>query len=91
MTTPANAIKTESLDCAAYLRARGHKLLSADKGQGALTVFTFPAEAAQDLADFYGDALISARVMGQSLRAMKRLLHHTNTYNPSPPSPAERA
>jgi hypothetical protein len=72
--TPRALVKTESLDCAAFLRAKGHQLMGTSRDLGTLTIFVFPPEAAADLEAFYNGGLICAEHMGLHLRELKKLL-----------------
>ena len=64
---------TTDLSCAAFLMARGHPLLRAERQPGGRCVFHFPAAARDEAQSFYAGAQVPARAFANALRDLKTL------------------
>ena len=51
-TTPTDTFRTESLELASYLLARGHRLIGTDRDDR-LVIFVFHGDAVSDTASFF--------------------------------------
>ena len=64
---------TDELELAAYLKARGHRLIDA-AATGTLVTFSFAPSAQADLAEYFAGAEISARELFQAHRHLRALI-----------------
>jgi predicted O-methyltransferase YrrM len=76
--------QTTELELAAFLKARGHRLLEASP-QGRLVSFAFVEEAAGDAQQYFAGAEISARELFEAHRHLRALIQqlkqHINNQN----------
>jgi len=68
------AYRTTDLHVAAFLIARGHRLVGIERS-GRLQEFCFDADAAGDVRHYFENAAIGSRDYGRALRNVKRALH----------------
>jgi hypothetical protein len=64
---------TDELELAAFLKARGHRLVGATP-TGSLVTFAFDPSAQADLAEYFAGAEISARELFQAHRHLRVLI-----------------
>jgi hypothetical protein len=79
--------RTTELELAAFLKARGHRLLGATP-MGRLVSFAFGDATATDVASYIAGAEISARELFEAHRGLRALIqqvkqHHTNRTEPT--------
>jgi hypothetical protein len=65
--------QTNELEVAAFLKARGHKLLEA-KPQGRLVTFGFEAGAAAEVEAYFAGAEIAAQRLFEAHRSLRALI-----------------
>jgi hypothetical protein len=76
--------QTTELELAAFLKARGHRLVEA-RPQGRLVSFAFVEEAAGDVERYFAGAELSARELFEAHRHLRALImqlkQHINNQN----------
>jgi hypothetical protein len=77
MTPPP--YRTTELELAAFLKARGHRLLSA-KQSGRMVPFEFNSEAADDVDNYFGGAESSARELFEAHRSLRALIQQVREH-----------
>jgi hypothetical protein len=70
---------TTELELAAFLKARGHRLLSAKKS-GRMVTFEFTSEAAEDVDNYFGGAESSARELFEAHRSLRALIQQVREH-----------
>jgi len=86
MTT--HPYKTTELEVAAFLKARGHKLLGA-QSQGRIVEFSFEPTAHEDVDSYIAGAGVAARELFEAHRSLRALIQQVkeqvrnNIYNGS--------
>ena len=71
--------KTNELELASFLRARGHALLRAEL-KNRLVEFTFPAQAESAIEDYFAGAKLSARELFQAHRSLRALIQQVREH-----------
>ena len=57
-TPDADEFRTQSLELASYLLARGHQLVGTDREDGSsIVIFVFPGQASRDTASFFAGTI----------------------------------
>lgn len=76
--------RTNELELAAFLKARGHKLIGTQP-DGRLVLFVFPESAATDADGYFAGVTISARELFEAHRHLRALIQqvkqHINNQN----------
>ena len=70
---PMQHYSTTELEVAAFLKARGHRLLDATS-HGHLVSFSFEESAASDLDSYFAGIAVSARELFESHRSLRGLI-----------------
>lgn len=65
--------KTTELELASFLKARGHRLLSA-RLDGRVVAFEFNGDAALDVESYFNGAEVSARELFEAHRGLRALI-----------------
>jgi predicted O-methyltransferase YrrM len=71
--------RTSELELAAFLKARGHRLLSA-KQNGKMVTFEFTPEAADDADNYFSGAESSARELFEAHRSLRALIQQVREH-----------
>jgi hypothetical protein len=71
--------KTAELELAAFLKSRGHRLLSA-KMAGRFVTFEFTPEAAGDADNYFSGAETSARELFEAHRSLRALIQQVREH-----------
>jgi hypothetical protein len=71
--TTTTVYRTSELELASFLKARGQKLLSLQP-RGQVVEFTFPPEAAAEVAAYFRGTEISARDLFEAHRSLRALV-----------------
>ena len=65
---------TRDFPLAAFLRAKGYRLLATSRQRNSL-VFHFPAEATADALQYFNDSAIACRTFYAAIKELKALIH----------------
>jgi hypothetical protein len=71
--------RTTELELAAFLKARGHRLLSA-KQSGKMVTFEFTSDAADDVDNYFSGAESSARELFEAHRSLRALIQQVREH-----------
>jgi hypothetical protein len=66
--------KTREFPQAAYLRAKGYKLLATSRQRNSL-IFHFPDSAQEHALDYFNDVAIPCRTFYSAVKELKALIH----------------
>jgi len=80
ITQPQIPYKTTELEVAAFLKSRGHKLLSA-KLAGRFIAFECDPQAADDVASYFSGAETSARELFEAHRSLRALIQQVREHS----------
>ena len=72
--------RTAELELASFLKARGHKLLSA-RMAGRFVTFEFTSTAAEDVDSYFGGVEISAREIFDAHRSLRSLIQQVKEHS----------
>ena len=72
--------KTTELELASFLKARGHRLVSA-KLDGRVVAFEFNGNAASDVEDYFAGAEVPARDLFEAHRSLRALIQQVREHN----------
>jgi predicted O-methyltransferase YrrM len=72
--------RTTELELAAFLKARGHRLLSA-KQNGKMVTFEFIPDAAKDADNYFSGAESSARELFEAHRSLRALIQQVREHS----------
>jgi hypothetical protein len=75
-----NSYETTELEVAAFLKARGHKLLGAHP-RGRLVEFTFDGAATEDVNNYIAGTELPARDLFESHRSLRALIQQVKQHN----------
>jgi hypothetical protein len=73
MSTDTN-FQTTDLSLAAFLLARGHRVIQLGGAAGGRRIFSFPTEASAEALEFFQHASVPARAFANALRDLKALI-----------------
>ena len=73
------AYKTTELELAAFLKARGHRLVSA-KLEGKVVAFDFSGDAAPDVESYFSGAEVAARELFEAHRSLRALIQQVREH-----------
>lgn len=71
--------KTAELEVAAFLRARGHRLVSA-RLDGKVVAFEFNGDAASDVESYFAGAEVAARDLFEAHRSLRALIQQVREH-----------
>jgi hypothetical protein len=72
--------RTTELELAAFLKARGHRLLSA-KQTGKMVTFEFTPDATDDADNYFSGAKSSARELFEAHRSLRALIQQVREHS----------
>ncbi len=72
--------QTTELELAAFLKARGHRLLDA-RPQGRLVLFSFDDSASADVQAYFSSAEVSARELFEAHRHLRALIQQLKQHS----------
>jgi len=72
--------RTTELELAAFLKARGHRLLSANQN-GKMVAFEFTPDAADDADNYFSGAESSARELFEAHRSLRALIQQVREHS----------
>ena len=72
--------QTTELEVAAFLKARGHRLLDA-RPQGSLVRFGFADSAGEDVQEYFSGAAVSARELFEAHRHLRALIQQLKQHS----------
>jgi hypothetical protein len=72
--------KTTELELAAFLKSRGHRLLSA-KMAARFVAFEFESDAAEDVSLYFSGAEVSARELFEAHRSLRALIQQVREHS----------
>ena len=78
--TTTSSYKTTELELAAYLKARGHRLLGA-KLDRRFVVFEFNDDAAHAVNNYFAGAQVSARDLFEAHRSLRALIQQVREHS----------
>lgn len=78
-TQPQMPYRTSELELAAFLKSRGHRLLSA-KMAGRVVAFEFEADAAEEVSLYFSGAESSARELFEAHRSLRALIQQVREH-----------
>jgi hypothetical protein len=76
----ASPYRTSELEIASFLKARGHRLLSA-KLDGRFVAFEFEPTAAADVPSYFGGAEAPARELFEAHRSLRALIQQVKEHS----------
>lgn len=79
-TQPQTPYKTAELELASFLKARGHRLLSA-KMTGRFVTFEFESDAAEDVDGYLSGIETSARDLFEAHRSLRALIQQVREHS----------
>jgi hypothetical protein len=71
--------KTTELEVAAFLKARGHKLLNLEP-QGRIVGFAFDNDAEPDVPEYFSGAAVPARELFEAHRSLRALIQQVKEH-----------
>jgi len=79
MTDNTTLYKTSELEIAAFLKARGHRLISS-RQDGRVVAFEFNGDAASDVGLYFEGVEVSARDLFEAHRSLRALIQQVREY-----------